>query len=139
MSIEEENKEIIKRLINELNKGNLAILDESLADNFVRTAPNQPDMDKKGYMQFMAGINSAIPNIQCKIVDMVAEGGKVAYRTHITGTHSSNMMGIAPTGKQFKITEDYFSRLDGGKIIEHDNLADMFAFYKQLGITPPSQ
>ena len=136
MSIEEENKAVIQRFVDELNKGNLAIMDESLADNFVRTAPNQPDMEKEGYKQFMGRINDSFPDIQCSIDDIVAEGDKVAYRTTITGTHNGNLMGIAPTGKQFKITEDYFSRLEGGKIVEHDNLYDMLSFYQQLGITP---
>ena len=135
----EENKAIIQRLVDELNKGNLAILDESLADNFIRTNPNQPDMDKEGYKQFITGINNSIPDIQCTIVDMVAEGDKVAYRTHITGTHNSDIMGIAPTGKQFKITEDYFSHLESGKIVEHNNLYDTLSFYQQLGVTPPTQ
>ena len=139
MSVEEENKAVIQRFVDELNKGNLAVVDESFADNFKRTAPNQPDMDKEGYKQFIAGLNISIPDIQCTIVDMVAEGDKVAYRTIITGTHNSNIMGIAPTGKQIKITEDYFSRFEGGKIVEHNNLADMLSFYKQLGVTLPGQ
>jgi steroid delta-isomerase-like uncharacterized protein len=139
MSIEEENKAVIQRFVDELNKGNLAVMDESLADNFVRTAINQPDMDKEGYKQFIAMLNNAFPDIQCTIVDVVAEGDKVAYRTSITGTHKGNLMGIAPTGKQFKITEDYFSRFEGGKIVEHNNLADMLSYYQQLGINPPSQ
>jgi steroid delta-isomerase-like uncharacterized protein len=139
MSIEEENKTVIQRFVDELNKGNLAVMDESLADNFVRTAINQPDMDKEGYKQFIAMLNNAFPDIQCTIVDVVAEGDKVAYRTSITGTHKGNLMGIAPTGKQFKITEDYFSRFEGGKIVEHNNLADMLSYYQQLGINPPSQ
>jgi steroid delta-isomerase-like uncharacterized protein len=139
MSIEGEHKAVIQRFVDELNKGNLAVMDESLADNFVRTAINQPDMDKEGYKQFIAMLNNAFPDIQCTIVDVVAEGDKVAYRTSITGTHKGNLMGIAPTGKQFKITEDYFSRFEGGKIVEHNNLADMLSYYQQLGINPPSQ
>jgi len=138
MSVE-ENKAVIRRFVDELNKGNLAVLDESLADNFVRTTPNQPDMDKEGYKQFMGRINDACPDIQCTIVDMVAEGDKVAYRTTITGTHKGNLIGIAPTGKQFKITEDYFSRFKDGKIVEHNNLYDALSFYQQLGIAPPTQ
>jgi len=138
MSVE-ENKAVIRRLVDELNKGNLAALDESLGDHFVRTNPNQPDMDKEGYKEFMGMINDAIPDIQCTIVDMVAEGDKVAYRTTITGTHKGNMMGIAPTGNQLKITEDYFSRFEGGKIVEHSNLFDALSFYQQLGISPPGQ
>ena len=114
-------------------------MDESLADNFVRTAINQPDMDKQGYKQFIAMVNNAFPDIRCTIVDMVAEGNRVAYRSSLTGTHKGNLMGIAPTGRKIKITEDYFSRLEGGKIVEHNNLADMLSFYKQLGVTLPGQ
>ena len=139
MSVEEENKAVIRRLVNELNKGNLAIMDESLADNFVLTAQNRPDMDKEGYKQFLAGLINSFPDMQGTIDDIVAEGDKVAFRFTLTGTHKGDLMGIAPTHKRIKLTEDYFSHLEGGKIVEHKNLADSAALFQQLGITQPGQ
>jgi predicted ester cyclase len=71
------------------------------------------------------------------INDMVAEEDKVAFRFTWTATNQSDAMDGALKGKQFKIIEDYFCRLDKGKIVEFRNLLDRLSWFEQAGITPP--
>ena len=51
MSIE-KNKALILRFWDEVNKGNLTIVDECFADNFVRYAADGQEMDRDGYKNF---------------------------------------------------------------------------------------
>jgi predicted ester cyclase len=118
----EENKATIYHLIEELNKGNSAAIDECFADNFVRYGQGVPNMDKAGYKRFYSMIIKGSPDLQTKIDDIVAEGDRVAFRMTLTGTNTGESFGKPPTGKQFSITEDYFVRFEGGKIVEFKNL-----------------
>ena len=72
------------------------------------------------------------------IDDMVAEGDIVVHRFTMTGTHTGDLMGIAPTGKQFKVTMAGFTRLVGGKQVEGWAYGDSNTMYQQLGVTPPT-
>ncbi len=115
MSVE-ENKVIIRHVWDELNKGNLAVIDESFADSFVRIDHFGKKMDRQGYKNLSAMIIKNMPDFHITVEDMVAEGDKVAFRMTITGTYN---------GKRSITKETYFAALDNGKIIEYVNLNRM--------------
>ena len=118
MSIEEENKAIIRLVLDELSKGNLAIVDEYLSENFVRYAADGQEMDRDGYKQFGKMLLNNFPDFHITIEDVVAEGDKVAFRFTWAGTNNSDMMDGALKGKPFSITEDFFCCIIDGKIVE---------------------
>jgi len=138
MSVE-ENKAVIRRMIDELNNGNLAVLDEAMAENCIWLSAAGQEMNREGYKQFITILMNAFPDLKGTIVNIVAEGDEVAVRFILEGTNKGDFMGTPPTGKTIKVTEDYFNRFEGGKIVEYRNLVDSLAFYQQLGISPPSQ
>jgi steroid delta-isomerase-like uncharacterized protein len=118
----ERNKAIIYHLIEQWNKGNLAVFDECFADSFTRCGQGVPNMDKAGYKRFCSMIMRGNPDIQMKIDDIIAEGDRVAFCWTLTGTNTAESFGKPPTGKRFSITEDYFVRFADGKIVEFKNL-----------------
>ena len=63
----------------------------------------------------------------------------VAHRFTMMGTFKGEYMGIAPTGKQFKVTVAAFTRFAGGEQVQGWLYYDSLAWYQQLGIKPPSQ
>lgn len=115
MSIE-ENKATIRHVWDEINRGNLAVLDECFAGNFVRIAHDGKTMDRQGYRNMSTMILKNAPDTRATVDDMVAEGDKVAYRMTLTGTSN---------GKPFVSKETYFARFEGGKIVEYVNLFRM--------------
>jgi steroid delta-isomerase-like uncharacterized protein len=138
MSIE-ENKAIELRFFEEVvNKGDLAVIDELVATNFV-----QPDAlpgtsaDREGMKQFFAMAHSAFPDFHSTLEDMFAEGDKVVQRFTARGTHKGEWMGIAPTGKQIAVTGMAIHRITGGKIVEGWTNMDMLGAMQQLGVVPP--
>ncbi len=137
MSVE-ENKAIASRYLEELmNKGNLAVVDELYATNFV--AHGLPGMtpDREGYKQFVANAHIALPDFHSTVEDIIAEGDKVVQRFTARGTHKGEFMGIPPTGKQVIITGIAIDRIVGGKIVENWANMDMLGMMVQLGVVPP--
>jgi predicted ester cyclase len=119
----QENKATIYRLAEERNKGNLNVIDECFAENFIRYGQGVPNMDREGYKRFCFMILKGYPDIRFNIDDMVAEGDKVAFRWTMTGTNTGEFLGKPPTGEHITYTEDYFVRFVQGKIVEFSNLA----------------
>ena len=141
MSTEEENKAAIRRLgVEVFNKGNLAVIDELIATNYVAHGPGgQEFKGPEGVKQLVTVLRTAFPDIHTKIDDMVAEGDMVAIRFTYQGTFKGEYMGMAPTGKQFTFTEAVFHRMEGGRQVEVWSYFDQLSFYQQLGVSPPSQ
>ena len=119
----EENKALIIRFWDEVNKGNLSVVDECFADNFVRYAADGQTMDRDGYKNFATGLMNHFPDIHFTVDDIVAEGDKVAFRFTWTATSQNDAPdGSIKKGQQIKVTEDYFCHLEKGKIVEFKNL-----------------
>ena len=138
MSIE-ENKAIERRFFEEVvNKGELAVIDELFAANFVdHSAIPGIASDREGTKQYFAMAHSAFPDFHSTLEEWFAEGEKVVQRFTARGTHKGEWMGIAPTGKQFTIPGMAIHRISGGKIIENWSNIDMLGALQQLGVVPP--
>ena len=138
MSVE-NNKTLIRRLYDEaLNKGNLAVVDEILAPNYVRHglasgAPTGPESTK----QVFAMMRTAFPDLRITVEPVVGEGDKVAAQLIHSGTHKGEFMGIAPTGKQVMVTTIGIYRFAGSKLEESWILMDQLGMMQQLGAVPP--
>jgi len=135
MSIE-ENKALIHRYMEAVDKGSVAALDEFIAPDFVDHNPFPgvaPGLE--GAKQAFAIFLNAVPGYHT-VDDLIAEGDKVVARMTGYGTHERELMGIPPTGKQLKTTGIAIWRIADGKIVEHWGEADMLGMMQQLGVVP---
>jgi len=141
MSIEEENKAIEKRYIEEIwNKGNVALTGEFLTANYAWHGPGGREVKGiDGIKQLATGLHSTFPNLTFKIEDMVAEGKIIMYRYTARGTFSGNFMGVAPTGKKVIWTGFMQDNFKENRIVESWERADMLDLYQQMGIKPPKR
>ena len=133
----EENKATIKRLFEEMNKGNLDIIDEVFADDFLRHATDGQTMDRSAYKQIMTMLSGALPDLQSNLEGIVAEGDNVAFHFTWSGTHQGDLMGAPPTGKKIAVSEAYFARFKNGKIAEYISFMDTALLNQQMGGGPP--
>jgi steroid delta-isomerase-like uncharacterized protein len=141
MSVE-ENKAKVRRLVEELvNKGDLAVVDEVFATNFVNHSPaTGTTPDREGIRQYITMVRSAFPDYHNVVEDLVAEGDRVAVHVTCRGTHRAQFMGIAPTGKSVAFPAVSIFRFAGGKVIERWNTTDNLVLLQQLGVvSPPGQ
>jgi predicted ester cyclase len=133
-----ENVASSRRLIEEgFNQGNLGVIDEIAAENFVDHDPMMGDQDAEGTKQSIAGYRQAFPDLHCTIEDIVDAGDKVIYRWSANGTFENEMMGLQPThekGDPVKgITID---RYEGDKCVESWSQWDTLTFMRDLGAIP---
>ena len=76
------------------------------------------------------------PDLHCNIEDIIAEGVKVVSRVTVRGTHKGDYMGIAPTSRQFSVTEIAIIRIKDGKLVEGWGGMDRLDLLQQLGAIP---
>lgn len=123
MSSVEENVAIIQKLFDGLSKCNLAVIDECIAENFVRHSPGYEDIGIEDYREARKQTLTALPS-ETTIEEIVASDDKVAFRVKHRGTHTGTLMGRPPTGNKIDVDEVYFARFENGKIAESWCLLD---------------
>ena len=118
----EQNKEIVRRFNKEcIEQGLAASFEELLADDVVNhaAAPGMPN-GKGSFSLFLNGVlRKGFPDCKVDILEQVAENDLVTTRKKITGTHTGEIMGIAPTNKSVEIQVIDMIRLEDGKYKEH--------------------
>ncbi|HJU27625.1 MAG TPA: ester cyclase [Candidatus Binataceae bacterium] len=133
----EENKALVRRFIDFINKDNQAPIDEFFAPNYTYHNPAFPEVsDLAAIKQFNAAAYSAFPDIRFTLEDMLAEGDRVVYRYSARGTHKGEFLGVAPTRKQVTIAGTVISRIAKGRFQEDWENADDLGLMRQLGLAP---
>jgi steroid delta-isomerase-like uncharacterized protein len=140
MSIE-ENKAIARRWNDEIwSKGNLAMIDELMAPDFVFNFPSAGAApDREGYKQTVVEFRGPCSDIQSIAEEVIAEGKKVVVRWTWSGAHTGEVWGVAPTGKRLTLTGISILRIEGGKIVEEWGEMDNLGLMGQLGLLPPPE
>ncbi|MDQ3380301.1 MAG: ester cyclase [Actinomycetota bacterium] len=134
----EDNKTLVRRYFEEMDeRRDVAIIDEFIAPDFVNHDP-PPGLtpDREGLKQMFLHFLSATPDGYHVIHDVIAEGDMVVTRVTGYGTHTGELFGIPPTGKQFETEGISIRRIVNGKIAEHWAVVDMLGVMHQLGVIP---
>ena len=138
----EENKALVRRMIEEDKNRNLDGILELYAPDYVIHGgevyglPPTYAPGMAGLKQLCAAVWTAFPDEHVAPEDMIAEGDKVAYRFTFRGTHQGDFMGVPPTGKAVTVTGIYISRIAGSKFVEDWRQVDDLGWLQQLGVIP---
>ena len=137
MSTTEENKALVRRFVDEIFvRGNVAAVDELLADDFVPyTWPYTGD-GKKDLKQAMERVAKGLSNPQFVIEDEIAEGDRVVVRLKASATQSGEFMKMPPSGKRYAIEEIHIFRIRDNKVVAHWHQFDQMGLMQQLGALP---
>jgi len=136
---EEKNTAAMRRFYDEvMGKGNMKVIDELVADNFVDHYVPDPKMpaNKAGLTQTMGMFRTAFPDLQISVEDIIAKGDKVWAYTIMRGTNKGEFMGMPATGKKIEVKGVDIVRFVNGKAVEHWGLNDDMAMMTQLGMIP---
>jgi len=82
-------------------------------------------------------LRTAIPDRVDVIEQVIAEGDRVGLLFRVTGTHTGNFFGIAPTGRKIDVYEVALLRIENGQMVEGWFMMDETALLKQLGAKLP--
>jgi steroid delta-isomerase-like uncharacterized protein len=138
--LSDTNKTVSRRLFEEVwNKGNLAVLNELIANDHVNSGPGTlPGLPTgpEGAKQFVMMYRNAFPDTHFTIDEQIAEADKVVTRWTAHGTHKGELLGIPATGKSSTVTGISVDRIVNGKIVESWGIFDQFGMMQQLGVIP---
>ncbi len=120
----EQNKLLVRRLVEEaVNPGNLDVLDDVAEGEFAVAAG-----------RWIGPFRDSFPDFRMEIVDLVADGEKVAAHFRCSGTNLGEWMGHPPTGRRFvDVDEIYIFRVSGAKLAGAFGVEDNLARMRQLG------
>jgi serine phosphatase RsbU (regulator of sigma subunit)/predicted ester cyclase len=117
---EEQNKALVRRLLEAHAAGDLDALEELLAPDFVDHSllPGQ-DPGREGYIRSAAEQHAALSDIRYIFEYQATDGDMVISRLTMRATHDRGMLfGVAPTGKAWSAPIIVIDRVSGGKIVE---------------------
>jgi steroid delta-isomerase-like uncharacterized protein len=135
---EESNKALVRTFYEEIDKGNLAAMDELVSEDYINHHPPPfPGLapGREGLKQAFQIFWDATPG-QHVIEEQVAEGDKVVTRLTVYGTHEGDLPGIPKTGNKMEMTAVAIHRIADGKIAEHWSNTDELGLLQQLGVIP---
>ena len=114
----EENKTIARRLQEEVfGQGNLELVDELVASDYVSHAPGDPEQRRgmEDIKHIVRTYRSAFPDLTYTVEEQVAEGDMVVRRWTARGTHEGELMGTAPSGNAIEVSGMSMDRISGGQ------------------------
>ena len=137
--VEQKNKQIVRQFFELLDRHDTDRIGQLLVSstNYSFHIGGMPSVDWNEHKGILTSFNNAFPDLHHEIVDMVAEGDKVAIRLNVTGTHKGEFQGIPPTGKKLYLYEMGFITIIDGKITEGWISADTMGLLQQLRALPP--
>jgi serine phosphatase RsbU (regulator of sigma subunit) len=120
-SEEEKNKELARRFMEARVKGDMDAVDEMMTPDFVGHAKVLPGQEpgREGAIRAIAQYSAAFSNARVLVEDQIAAGDRVVSRFVVHVTHDrGELMGIAPTGRQFTNTAILIHRIEDGRVAE---------------------
>ncbi|WP_051195642.1 ester cyclase [Meiothermus rufus] len=121
----EVNKSIVRRFVEEVvNRGNLGAVDELLSPQYHHHAPLMSGLSggREDAKRLYALLHAGFPDLEVRILHLVAEGEQVALHSHWQGTHRGVFAGLAPSGCRLAFENLELLRLRQGLIVEHWSL-----------------
>ncbi len=131
----ERNKAVLRRFIEEMDRGNLDIVDEILTPDYIcHLQGGAVTLDREAHKTSLEAFYTAFPDYHHRIEDLIAEGDKVVLRVTDLATHDLDFQGLPATGKKISISAMYICRFVDGRIAEAWMEADLLGFYRQIGV-----
>jgi steroid delta-isomerase-like uncharacterized protein len=131
-------EEVLHGIYEAINTGNLAMLDELVAPDY--TEHSEGFQGVEPFKQQLAAFRAAFPDLRVTVDDvLLADGGRFASRTTVTGTHSGDLMGMPATGRHISVEAVDIGRVENGRAKERWGGLNMYSMLTQLGVIPAPQ
>jgi predicted SnoaL-like aldol condensation-catalyzing enzyme len=135
----EQNKALVRRFYEEIDKGNIGILDELVAEDYIdHNPPPFPNLPtgREGVKESFRIFQQATPGSH-HIEAQIAEGDKVVTRLTSVGKHEGDLPGAPRTGNDMKMTSITIHRIVNGRLVEKWSEKDMVSLLQSIGVMPP--
>lgn len=136
MKVQEQNKALIRKTLEEWNKGNFDFFMETTTPDYVYYYPsgNPNPVSREVTVESTKRFWKSFPDISVSIEEIIAEGDKITTRYVVRGTHEGEFMGIPATGKKIEVSGITIGRIENGKFVEEWEEMDYYGLMIQLGM-----
>jgi steroid delta-isomerase-like uncharacterized protein len=141
--MEQDNSEVVRSFFAAFNDGDLDRAAANVSDDFelLDVAAGQIFRGPEGCRQWLETFRAALPDAQTELVNVFAEGSRVATEHIGRGTHSGPFVtaaGTIPaTGRKVELRIAELYELREGKIVRLHAFYDSATMMRQLGLLPP--
>ena len=137
----QRNREAMRRFETCINTNDLALGEQLISSSAAFTTPVSPTplYGAKGYLSVVTLMRQSFPDVQWKLVDMVADEHTVAVRWLCTGTFTGKapFAGLQPNGRKFSTTVMNFYSFDtDGKIVGDVAATGIAGILQGIGALP---
>jgi predicted ester cyclase len=131
----EANLEVMGRRRTAMAAGDTGTVESLFSPRFVDHDPadGQP-AGAAGLTWYWEGFERAFSDVQREVVHTVATPEHVITVTRLSGTHTGEYLGHAPTGRSFAVRSVQLMRFEGGLIVERWGSTDQLGILQQLGL-----
>lgn len=137
----EDNKAVVRRLYEEIDKHNSDVFDELFAEDYTtgifRSDAEEAIAGPEGMKNLMAEFLAAFPDFKGKSMELIAEGNRVAIFREEEGTHEGDFRGIAPTGSTITLESSGYYVIEDGEIVHAYLRGNILKLFKQMGAEMP--
>lgn len=114
------------------SRGETGDLRQRLGSHTLHYRDRTMQLEPAQLARLVDGWRAGFPDLEFRIIDLVADGDLVATRCRLTGTHRGTWRDREPTGRAVDVGVMMFFRFDGDGLAEAWELDDMAALEAQL-------
>ena len=135
-AVEEQNKALFRKVVDEQNKGNTEFFERFFAPEYAYYSPSntQEPMSREETQEMVNTHLISFPDYKWTIEELFAVKDRVIARISSTGTFTKDYHGIPATGKRVESSTIVIARMENGKIVEERKEVDVLNVMQQLGM-----
>jgi predicted ester cyclase len=130
--------ELARALFDAINADDPARTDAVLARSFL-SYDVHGTRSRTGLKRYHSGLRRSFPDLRFDVhenIGVLVEGDLVALRTIITGTHTGEYAGVAPTGSPIQTSASHIFRVRDDQFVEHWQVVDTYRILVAIGAIP---
>jgi len=131
----EPNLALMQRRREAMAAGDATAVEAMFSADFVDHDPaaGQPD-GAAGLTWYWDGFERSFSDVRREVVHTVATPEHVVTVTRLSGTHTGEWQGHAPTGRSFAVRSVQVMRFEDGVVVERWGSTDVLGILQQLGL-----
>ena len=94
-------------------------------------------LEESSWREQIAAFHQGFPDLTATIDEQLAEGDRVVTRVRFRGTHTGDLLGLAPTGNRFDLTMVEMHTWKDAQIVDLWNSFHPLLVLAQLGVISP--
>jgi predicted ester cyclase len=142
--VDTSQKEVVESFFEAMEKNSEPAMKKILSSKFRitsitekhQTAASQFDIGNSDIYTRMKAYHAAFPNLTIRIEKLVGSGEDVVAVVSITGIQKGPLFGIAPTNRYITMHSIVFFTIEGGQIVDMQEMIGEYSLMKQLGYIP---